>query len=58
LKKIVKKKFNKIKLNISEKLGQALDIVGKPLMGLHRGDFIIFKPKMPEIIEFQVLFVI
>jgi len=53
LKKIVKKKFNKIKLNISEKLGQALDIVGKPLMGLHRGDFIIFRPRVGEILNFE-----
>jgi hypothetical protein len=48
-----KKNSTKSKLNILEKLGQALDIVEKPLMGLHRGDFIIFRPRVGEILNFE-----
>jgi hypothetical protein len=53
LKKLVKNNSTKPKLNILEILGQALDIVGKPLMGLHRGDFIIFRNRVGEISNFE-----
>jgi hypothetical protein len=53
LKKKSKENSTKLKINILGKLGQALDIVGEPLMsGYLGGVFIISKSKMGGDIEF------
>ncbi len=50
----VKENSTKWKENIFKKSGQAFDILGKPLMsGYLGGDFISFRPKVGEILNFE-----
>ncbi len=59
MKKKSKENSTKLKINILGKLGQALDIVGEPLMsGYLGGVFIISKSKMGGDIEFWITFII